>query len=487
MIAWQSSMLKQRALIATAWSALEQIGSGGIQTLFMLVFARALTPEDFGVVASAILVIGFGERLALFGVDSALVQRSSVDSRAFSTSLWLVAVSATLTALVVLCVAPMIATLFGDEAIKIALRYLTVSMLFTCLGAVFASMLRRNLRMKTLAQRTLIANLVAGLVATAFVLKGFGYIALVIQAVVASALTLFLTASLSGIRPALTFDRTTACELLKFGMPTAGANILTQYNRECPRLFVGVFLGPQALGFFSMATRIVNLVVNISGLTISKVSLPFFSEVRRGSGKLDEAFLRVASLSAAVVLPCFAIIGLTRDSFVHVFLGPQWISVPTLLLLLSPAGLLTALNFINGSALMAAGLPGLRFRLAIARALVGTFLLIALTPHGAAWAAAALLLRGILVEPLQLGYLLSKLRLSASTYLIRVSWPAAAACAMIIVGSVVIGFLPPDMYPLIELLILGSVMVGIYTLFLTMFDIRIRAELLDVAGLWRRR
>ena len=80
-------MLKQRALSATLWSAVEQIGARGLSTIFMLVFARFLSAEDFGIFAAATLIIGFGSTLAQLGLNTVVVQRIELNTSALSAPL----------------------------------------------------------------------------------------------------------------------------------------------------------------------------------------------------------------------------------------------------------------------------------------------------------------------------------------------------------------------------------------------------------------
>ena len=65
--------LTDRAIHASKWSALAEISAKGIPSLIFTILAILLTPEDFGVVAIATMVINFAQ---LFW-EAGLKKRSS--------------------------------------------------------------------------------------------------------------------------------------------------------------------------------------------------------------------------------------------------------------------------------------------------------------------------------------------------------------------------------------------------------------------------
>src|SRR5687768_1485098 len=67
--------LSERALGGLIWTFLGTGAQVVLQVLALVVLARLLTPEDFGVVAAALVVIGFSAIFSHLGVGPAVVQR----------------------------------------------------------------------------------------------------------------------------------------------------------------------------------------------------------------------------------------------------------------------------------------------------------------------------------------------------------------------------------------------------------------------------
>lgn len=479
---------KKRTLTAILWASVEQVGAHGLGTIFMLVFARFLSSAEFGIFAAALLMMTFAQQLAVFGLNTAIVQRHELGPRTLSTAFWLGMSLTVPLGILMVAFAPQVAALFGEPEIARYVPLLVIGLVFNTASALLTGVLRRELNMKALARRTLTANALSGLVATPLVIYGFGVWGLITQVVLGSVLTFALSVALLGWPIRLAFDRSGAREMLSFSAPICGADVLTQYTREGPKLFVGTFLGVEALGLFSMAMRVLNLLLQVVGVTLSKVSLPVLSRVNREAPeRFAEIFLRISTLSVAFVLPAFALTAVLREPLVRLLLGERWLEITPLIIFLCGAGVLTALNYLNSSSMVSRGRPGARLTFSVLRATVGTLLFVFLTPLGLVWAAGAFLLRGVIVEPLPLVFLLRLLEVPAADYLRRLAGPVLATLAMIVVAEVVFVLLDGQVTALLRLVLPAMAGIAVYGLSLFLLSNALVTEFRGLASTLRRK
>ena len=462
--------MKQRALSAMLWSAIEQIGAKGLSTIFMLIFARYLSADDFGIFAAASLAIGFVSTVAQFGLNTVIVQRPAMDSRVLSTAFWMAFAGSAVMAGGLAVLARPFAHLFGNTAIAPLVPVLAVGMVIAVASAMVTALLRRELKMKALARRTLLANTISGAIATPFILNGLGAWGLVIQSVGGAVMTLVLTILLIGWPVRWTFDRLVALNMMRFGAPVMAANLVRHYTNESPSIFVGVFLGVEALGIFAMAMRVMNLLLQVMSETLTRVALPVLSKVNRDiPDRMAEIYLRVMHLTGAVILPIFMLVIVLRQPLVDVVLGPYWSEIVPILAFLSGSALLMNFTYVNGATLLALGKPEARLYFFLIRAVVGTALLFLATPFGVVAVGAAVLFRGLIVEPIQLIYLLGLLKETPSNYLRQLQGSAMAALILVIVG---IGMLSLDAWlsPAILLSLVGFCAMLAYGIVLFILD-----------------
>lgn len=70
------------------WSFLSELASKAIQPVVFIVLARLLTPEDFGVMTAAMMVIAFSQIFWDAGMGKALIQRQTDIEEAANAAFW---------------------------------------------------------------------------------------------------------------------------------------------------------------------------------------------------------------------------------------------------------------------------------------------------------------------------------------------------------------------------------------------------------------
>ena len=70
--------LTSHSITGFFWSLSSVGGQAILQIIVLMVLARQLTPEDFGIVGVAVLVLSFSMALSEIGLGPALIQRSEL-------------------------------------------------------------------------------------------------------------------------------------------------------------------------------------------------------------------------------------------------------------------------------------------------------------------------------------------------------------------------------------------------------------------------
>jgi PST family polysaccharide transporter len=74
---------------ALKWSVAAEIASKAIQPLVFVILSRILIPEDYGIVAAAIMVISFTQIFWEAGMNKAIIQRQHNIEEAASVAFWI--------------------------------------------------------------------------------------------------------------------------------------------------------------------------------------------------------------------------------------------------------------------------------------------------------------------------------------------------------------------------------------------------------------
>ena len=81
-----SREIKRKALQGSKWVLVQELSGQLIGFLVFLLLARMLQPQDFGLVATASVIIAFLGPFVTAGLGSAIIQRETIDPEHLDTA-----------------------------------------------------------------------------------------------------------------------------------------------------------------------------------------------------------------------------------------------------------------------------------------------------------------------------------------------------------------------------------------------------------------
>src|SRR5918999_4954702 len=156
------------------WKVLTRGVAETTRVAVVLVLARLLTPEEYGIAGMALVVASFGVILTDPALGAALIQRPTIDERDRSTVFWLAAgLGASLTVLGLALSGP-VADLFGEPRVEELFAVASLSFVVVGLAAAPRALLTRRLAYRSLELREMAGILAGGATAVAVAVAGFG-------------------------------------------------------------------------------------------------------------------------------------------------------------------------------------------------------------------------------------------------------------------------------------------------------------------------
>ncbi len=320
----------------------------GLVVLLTVVLARLLTPTQYGLVAAANAVIGFGQYFAQMGLGQALVQRAAIDDRdirvAFVSALCLGF------AFYAVCwlVAPWIGVLFRDPAIVSILRVLGLVFVGSALSVTSSALLRRTLRFRTLTVID-ISSFAFGYAVPALVLAalGAGAWSLVVGYVTQSflAAAAYYAVSRHPVKPL--WNRVVVQRLYAFGSRVSVIGFLEFLCGNLDSLWTARVLGTTRLGFYNRAYNLVSVPVFYTWSSFTRVAVSSFSRIQFERDRIRGVFVPVLTVFVAITCPLFWGVAGSSHDLVLVLLGSRWLPTAapvTVLALAAPLWLAACLS-----------------------------------------------------------------------------------------------------------------------------------------------
>jgi PST family polysaccharide transporter len=331
--------LAEALIRAASWRMAANVLGIASRFAIGIVLARLLPPSDFGIVALAMVVVGFAQPLGDFGIASAVIQRASLTDRHIRTAFTLASVLGVAITAVLLLTAPQIAALMRDERVTSVLRVLAPTFALQGTAVVSGAMLKRQLAFKQLFFVDTFSYLLGyGVVAVTMALAGSGVWSLVAaalaQTTIASAAMVLLVRH--SMRPL--FARKEASELLHFGIGSGATSWASYFAVNGDNFIVGRVLGASDLGLYSRAYSLMNLPYTYAASVISGVLFPAFAQIQGELTRMRRGYLLMTQLTALIAAPAMCVLAVAAPHLVIVLYGPKWAGTVVPLQILCFAG-----------------------------------------------------------------------------------------------------------------------------------------------------
>ncbi|MBN2112627.1 MAG: lipopolysaccharide biosynthesis protein [Acidimicrobiia bacterium] len=381
--------LGRTAARAVLWNYLS-FASGKLLVLAtMVVLARLLTPQEFGIVAFATVAVNWLGVLKDLGLGGAVIQRRDDTEESAQTVYVLnLVMSGLLTAGTALA-APAVAAFFREPLVIPILRVLSFTFLIQALGAVHVVLLRRNLDFRRKMIPDVGQAVVKGIASVAFALAGFGVWALVWGQLIGALAATLLAWVVIPWKPRFRVHRRLVRPLMRFGMPLMLTDIQAAVWSNLDYVIVGRLLGDTALGIYTLAYRLPELLILSVWRVLGGAIFPFFASIQRFPDLLRKGFLATIRYSQIVVVPLCVGLFITAGPAVEVLFGDKWADAIPVLRLLAVFALVGSIGVNIGDVYKAIGRPDLLAKLAFVELALLTPALILGARHGLIGVAAA--------------------------------------------------------------------------------------------------
>ena len=408
-----------------------------LDLISIVVLARILMPEDFGLVAIAASLVVIVDGLSNFDVNAVLIRTRDEDRSLYDTAFTLSALRGLLSALLLL----IIASFVTEARIEALLYVLALRPLLTGLFNPRFVMYERNLVYSRFAVLTLVAKIVAVSVTLAFAVVYRSYWSIVFGMLAGELISLILSYTLRPFSPRISFERFK--DIFSFSGWLSLTAIVTTLSMETDKVIVGRLLGVVEAGLYSMTQRIGVLPTRELISPLRRILFPSFSEIAEDKTRLRRAVCESINVLGSLSLPAGCGFALIANDFVPLVMGERWIAIVPLLTVLVPYLGLRATLSMTQPCVMALGRIRLLFGVSLIYALIHLPVFIAGTAlfglKGAIW---SIVLAGACYSYLNIWLLQRTLDISLFEILFQLRRPIGATVAM--VGAVlVLGALQP--------------------------------------------
>ena len=351
--------LREKAISGVKWTAFSSMIIAITQLVQLMVFARYLTPHDFGLIAILMLVVNFSLLFVDFGISKAIIYTQEISSSQLSTLYWLNLILGLFIFMLLMAISSYIADFYNEKSLETLIILISISLVIQSVGQQFRTLFQKKLEFNTLAKIDIFATVFSFAVALVLVTNDIGIYAFVISILTTSIIksVLLIRYGLSIHTPTFSFNLYEVKKLLHFGLYTVGNGIVGTLSSQVDILIIGKLLGTESLGIYSIAKELILRPMQLINPIITKVAFPTMSNINSDKDKVSNIYLKIRNIIASINFPIYTVTFIFASEIISLFLGEKWLHITNIFQILTIWAAFRSIESPIGSLVMAMGKP----------------------------------------------------------------------------------------------------------------------------------
>ena len=337
-------LLKHKIISGVKWNTVGKISNQILNFVLSVILMRLLLPSDYGLLAMAMVFIGFATIFSEFGFSSALIQNQNINNSHKSSIFWLNIVIGSIFTFLIFILADKFASFYEIEKLTLLIKYLSFSFIISSFSIVPSALLQKEMNYSALNKIDVSLVILSGSVSVYLAFNGWGVMSLVFQYLTTQLLRIPLVFLASKWYPQLIFSKDSIKELFSYSAYLSGFNIINYWARKSDDLLIGKFMGADSLGIYSRAYSLMLLPISQVISLISNVMFPAMSLIQYDKERVKSIFLRVIQILAFITFPIMIGLIATADNFVLGIFGKKWSEVIPIIQILAFVGVIQTLS-----------------------------------------------------------------------------------------------------------------------------------------------
>ena len=323
------SNLNSKVLAATKWSTITEIVAKLISPISTMVLARLLTPEAFGVLTTAVMVISFAEIFTDAGFQKYLVQREFSSEKEMNESttvaFWSNLGLSLLIWGVIIAFSGQIAELVGNPGHGDVIAVSCACIPLAAFSSIQMALFKRKFDFKTLFLVRLVGVLIPLVVTIPLAYLTRSYWALIVGMLCLNLSNAILLTVKSPWKPRWYYNMGQLHQMLSFSIWSMVEAISIWATSYIDLFIVGTLLNQHYLGLYRTSMTTVGQIVSIITSATTPVLFSSLSRLQNDEEGFKEMFFKFQKIVGLLVIPLGVGIYLFRDFITDVLLGPQWL------------------------------------------------------------------------------------------------------------------------------------------------------------------
>lgn len=320
--------LDTKVATATKWSGITEIAAKLVAPITTMVLARLLTPDAFGVMVTAQMVISFAEIFTDAGFQKYIVQHEFKDDndkyKSTAVAFWANLIMSLVMWAGICIFANPIARLVGCDGNGIVIAVSCICIPLEAFSSIQMALFKRDLDFRTLFWVRIIGILIPLLVTVPLAFATKSYWSLILGMIALNFTNALILTIKSKWKPRWFFRIQLFKEMFSFTMWSMLEAISIWLTSYADIFIVGTMLSQHYLGLYRTSMSTVGQITSIITAATTPVLFSSLSRLQNDRENFNAMFFKFQKLVGILILPIGMGIFLFSNLITKILLGYQW-------------------------------------------------------------------------------------------------------------------------------------------------------------------
>lgn len=321
--------LNEKIINAAKWSSITEVVVKLISPIINMILARVIAPEEFGVVATATMIVSFADMFSDAGFQKYLVQHNFKDDQEkrdnANVAFWTNLSISLLICMGIFIFRHPLARVVGNPGLGNVVFIASLQLLLTAFSSIQMALYRRDFDFRTLFVSRVISALIPVFVTLPLAYFGFSYWSIIIGNLARQLSDAIILSFRSKWKPKFYYNFNILKEMFSFSIWSLVEAFSIWLTTWADSFIIGRYLTPYYLGLYKNSTSMVNALFTIITGATTPVLFSSLSRLQEDDTKFNQIFLRFQKLVSIIVFPMGVGVFLYSDLATKLLLGEQWL------------------------------------------------------------------------------------------------------------------------------------------------------------------
>lgn len=293
---------------------------------FSALFARILTPDDYGVVSIVTVFTNFFTMMGSIGIGPAVIQNKEL-SKKDENSIFAVTVCFGLVLAILFSIFSILMVRIYENPVYYTICFLlSISILFNTMNMVPNSLLLKEKQFKKVTVRDISVTMVSNILTLIMALLGFKYYALVIQSILYSVMLFIWNYKEASIKFSLRYELESVKKIWKFSSFQFAFEFVNYFSRNMDKMLIGKLLGNVELAYYDKGYKLTQYPVSNLSSVITPTLHPILSDHQNDKKYIYDKYIRILKFLSILGVFVTAFCIFASKELVLIVFGKQWVN-----------------------------------------------------------------------------------------------------------------------------------------------------------------